>query len=68
MDRSQAAKDATLRREAKAPRRRVAEGRQLVETLQACAAQNRASFDPLSVWLRIEREIPRRQAEIALPE
>ena len=62
------AKDATLRRAAKAPRRRVAEGRQLVEKLQACAAQNRASFDPLGVWLRIEQDIPRRQAEIALPE
>ncbi|PYM39287.1 MAG: hypothetical protein DME17_01525 [Candidatus Rokuibacteriota bacterium] len=65
---AKAARDDTLRHEAKAPRRRVAEGRQLVDKLQACAAQNRASFDPLSVWLRIEREIPRRQAEIALPE
>ena len=65
---AKAVHDDTLRREAKAPRRRVAEGRQLVDKLQACAAQNRASFDPLSVWLRIEREIPRRQAEIALPE
>jgi hypothetical protein len=60
--------DDQLRREAKAPRRHVAEGRQLVEKLQTCAAHNHASFDPLSAWLRIEREIPRRQAEIALPE
>jgi hypothetical protein len=65
---AKAVKDDTLRREAKAPRRRVAEGRQLVEKLQACANQNRAPFDPFSVWLRIEREVPRRQAEIALPE
>jgi len=61
-------KDDDLRREAKAPRRRVQEGRRLVEKLQGCAAQNHAAFDPLAVWMRIEREVPRRQAEIALPE
>ncbi len=61
-------KDDDLRRDAKAPRRQVEQGRRLVEKLQTCAAQNRATFDPLSTWLRIEREVPRRQAEIALPE
>lgn len=61
-------KDDDLRREAKAPRQRVQDGRRLVDKLQTCAAQNHAPFDPLAVWLRIEREVSRRQAEIALPE
>ena len=61
-------KDDDLRREAKAPRRRVEDGRRLVEKLQACAARNHAPFDPLGVWIRIEREVPRRQTEVALPE
>ena len=61
-------KDDDLRREAKAPRRQIEQGRRLVEKLRTCAAENHAAFDPLTVWIRIEREIPRRQAEIALPE
>ena len=65
---AKAVKDDELRREAKAPRQRIAEGRQLVEKLQTCAARNHTSIDPLGVWLRIEREVPHRQAVIALPE
>ena len=61
-------KDDDLRREAKAPRRQVEQGRRLVAKLQTCAEENHASFNPLGVWMRIEREVPRRQAEIALPE
>lgn len=61
-------KDDGLRREAKAPRRQVEQGRRLVAKLQTCAEENHASFSPLGVWMRIEREVPQRQAEIALPE
>lgn len=59
--------DDDVRRAAKAPRKRVEEGRAVLDKLQACAAGNGASFSPLSVWNRIEREVPRRQAAITLP-
>lgn len=59
--------DDDLRRDAKAPRRRIDHGWRLVEKLQACAAENRAALDPLASWTRIEREVGRRQREIALP-
>jgi hypothetical protein len=59
--------DDDVRRAAKAPRKRVEEGRAVLDKLQTCAADNGASFSPLSVWNRIEREVPRRQAAIALP-
>ena len=60
--------DDEVRRAAKAPRRRLAEARALVDKLQGCAADHGTSFDALQVWRRIEREVPRRQAEIALPD
>lgn len=60
--------DDDIRRAAKAPRRQTDQARQLVGKLSSCAALNNASFSPLVVWRRIERELPRRQAEIALPE
>jgi hypothetical protein len=59
--------DDSVRRAAKAPRKRVDEGRAVLDKLQGCAADNGASFSPLSVWNRIEREVPRRQAAIAQP-
>jgi hypothetical protein len=59
--------DDGVRRAAKAPRRRVEEARVVLEKLQTCAADNGASFSPLSVWARIEREAPKRQEAIVLP-
>ena len=59
--------DDDVRRAAKAPKRQSDQGRALVDKLAACAETNGASFSPLGVWRRIEREVPRRQAEIALP-
>jgi hypothetical protein len=59
--------DDVVRRAAKAPRRRLEEARVVLEKLQVCAADNGASFSPLSVWARIEREAPRRQEAIVLP-
>jgi len=59
--------DDNVRRAAKAPRRRLGEARPLLDKLQACAADNGATFETGSVWQRIDREVPRRQGEIALP-
>ena len=59
--------DDDLRRTAKAPRRRVDQARALVDKVQDCASSAGHSFAPLAAWRRIERELPRRQAEIALP-
>jgi hypothetical protein len=59
--------DKDVRREAKAPRRRVDRAQQLVQKLQACANGHGASLSPGAVWERIEREVPQRQHEIALP-
>ena len=59
--------DDDVRREAKAPRKRVDRARALVEKLSDCAEGNGSSISPGSVWRRIEREIPQRQSEIALP-
>ena len=60
--------DDEVRRAAKAPRRRVDQARALLDKLQGCAEGNGTSFSQMSVWRRIEREVPRRQDEIALPE
>jgi hypothetical protein len=59
--------DDDVRRAAKAPRRQKEQARQLVDKLSSCAALNGASFSPLLVWQRVERDVPRRRAEIALP-
>lgn len=59
--------DKNVRREAKAPRRRLDQAQRLVAKLQACANGNGASFEPGAVWRRIERAVPQRQSEIALP-
>ena len=60
--------DDDVRRTAKAPRRQSDQLRQLVDKLTTCAEANGASFSPATIWRRIEREVPRRQAEIALPQ
>jgi hypothetical protein len=59
--------DDDVRRAAKAPRKRADRARALVDKLSGCAEGNGASLSPMSVWRRIEREVPGRQADIALP-
>src|SRR5213593_1860837 len=59
--------DDEVRQAAKAPRKRLGEARPLLNKLQTCAENNGATLSTASVWQRIDREIPRRQAEIALP-
>ena len=60
--------DDDVRRAAKVPRRQSDQLRQLVDKLSTCAEVNDASFAPSTIWRRIERDVPRRQAEIALPQ
>lgn len=60
--------DDQVRRAAKAPRRRREEARALVEKLDGCAAQHQAAFSPMTLWERIEGQLPERRAAIALPE
>jgi hypothetical protein len=59
--------DDEVRRAAKAPKRHSDQGRALVDKLAGCAESNGATFSAMTVWRRVEREVPRRQAEIALP-
>lgn len=59
--------DDDVRRSAKAPRRRLDEAPQILHKLVACAETNGARLSPGAVVSRIERELPRRQSEIALP-
>jgi hypothetical protein len=59
--------DDDVRRAAKAPRRRLEEARTLLDKLQKCASDNGTSFSQMSVWKRIEREVPERQAQITQP-
>jgi hypothetical protein len=60
--------DDDVRRAAKAPRKRLDEARTLLDKLQKCAGDNGAAFSQMGVWQKIEREVPRRQAEIRQPE
>jgi hypothetical protein len=60
--------DDDVRRTAKAPRKRVEEARALLDKLSACAETNGAPLSQQAVWQRIEREVPQRQTEIALPD
>ena len=60
--------DDDVRRTAKAPRRRLGQARPLLDKLQTCAQSNGSSFSPVAVWRRIEREVPQRQMDIALPQ
>ena len=59
--------DDDVRREAKAPGRRLKAALPLADKLQACAESNGARLDGGALWRRVEREVPRRRAEIALP-
>jgi len=59
--------DDDVRQAAKAPRKRLSAARPLLSKLQTCAEDNGATLSVASVWQRIDREVPRRQAEIALP-
>ena len=59
--------DDDVRRFAKAPRRRLDDAPQIVNKLSACAEDNGATLSPGSVYRRLERDLPRRQSEIALP-
>jgi hypothetical protein len=59
--------DDEVRRAAKAPRLQRDHLRQLVEKLRGCAEANGAAFSPGAVWRRVEREVPLRQADVALP-
>jgi hypothetical protein len=60
--------DDDVRRVAKAPRKRLEQARTLLDKLSGCADENGASLNQLSLWRRIEREVPQRQADIALPQ
>jgi hypothetical protein len=60
--------DDDIRRAAKAPRRQADQMQQLLTKLQSCAELNGASLVPGALWRRVEREVPRRQADIALPQ
>jgi hypothetical protein len=60
--------DDDVRRAAKAPRKRMDQARALFDKLQGCAEGNGASFSTMAVWRRIERDVPQRQSEIALPQ
>jgi hypothetical protein len=60
--------DDDVRRVAKAPRKRLEEARALLDKLSGCADANGSALDRLALWRRIERAVPQRQAEIALPQ
>ena len=59
--------DKDVRRAAKAPGRRLEEAVQLVDKLTVCAEENGTTFAPGPIYRRLERDLPQRQAEIALP-
>jgi hypothetical protein len=59
--------DDEVRRTAKAPRKRVERARALLDKLSGCADDHGAPVSHMGIWQRIEREVPARQAEIALP-
>ena len=60
--------DDSVRRAAKAPRKRVEQARALLGKLSDCADANGSSLDHFGLWRRIERAVPQRQTEIALPQ
>jgi hypothetical protein len=59
--------DKAVRRAAKAPRAQVGQAQSLVTKLRTCADGDGVNVEPRAVWRRIESEVPRRRAEIALP-
>ena len=58
--------DKDVRRAAKAPRAQVGQAQSLVTKLQTCMGDG-ASLEPRAIWRRVEQQVPRRRAEIALP-
>lgn len=60
--------DDDVRRVAKAPRKRLDQARALLAKLSGCAERHGAPLDQVALWRRIERQVPQRQAEIALPQ
>jgi hypothetical protein len=60
--------DDDVRRVAKAPRKRLEQARTLLGKLSGCADANGSSLNQFGLWRRIEREVPQRQVEIALPQ
>ena len=60
--------DDDVRRTAKAPRKRLEQARTLLGKLSGCADANGSSLNQFGLWRRIEREVPQRQAQIALPQ
>jgi hypothetical protein len=59
--------DEEVRRAAKAPRRRLDEAWALVGKLSSCADANSSTLPTGTLWRRVERDVPLKQAEIALP-
>ena len=59
--------DKDVRRAAKAPRAQVGQAQSLVTKLESCVNGDGVSLEPRAVWRRVEQEVPRRRAEIALP-
>ena len=59
--------DDDIRRAAKAHRRRLGNAWPLVDKLSACAADHGVTLPVWRFWRRVEREVPQRQSEIALP-
>jgi len=59
--------DKDVRRAAKAPRAQAGQAQSLVTKLQTCMGDDGASLEPQAIWRRVEQEVPRRRAEIALP-
>lgn len=60
--------DDDVRRHAKTPRRQKDRARTLLDKMQRCASDNGADLSPMMLWQRIEREVPQRRSEIALPQ
>jgi hypothetical protein len=59
--------DDDVRRTAKGSRRRLTDARTVIEKWQGCAQEHGAVLELAPIKRRIEREVPRRKAEIALP-
>ena len=59
--------DEELQRAARAPREQVHRAKALVDKLRHCAGESGDALAPLELWRRLERDVPRRQAEIQLP-
>jgi len=59
--------DKDVRRAAKAPRAQVGQAQSVVTKLQTCMGDGGATLEPRAIWRRVEQEVPRRRAEIALP-